>query len=94
MQRVFEMKAPKRKQQPLIPEHKRVKRRPRAQSEDSEEVGKKIEPTKNYIPGTVPGIPPIKKEEWKYFKPWIEEETLPKWAADLKEAPLQHVLTH
>jgi hypothetical protein len=41
----------------------------------------------------IPGVPKIKKADWKYFKPWKIDEKLPKWAADLKEAPLQQVLT-
>lgn len=75
LQQLLDVKAPKRKQAVLVPKHKRTKKRPKSAS--SEEVGTKIEPTHNYIPG----LPPINKTEWKYFKPWLDETTpLPEWA--------------
>ena len=46
------------------------------------------------MPSGIPGVAGINKSEWKYFKPWTVEEKLPKWAADLKEAPLSQVITY
>lgn len=34
----------------------------------------------------------INKADFKYFKPWLEESNLPKWAEDLQDKPIIETL--
>ena len=89
---ILSLKAPKRKQQVLIPKNKRIKKRQRS---SSEEEGTKLYPivSKRYDSG-IPGVPLINKKDWHFFKPWVEEpQPLPPWAQTLKEADLKTVIT-
>jgi hypothetical protein len=72
LQSILKLKAPKRKQQVLMPKRKRLRKR--KQSSSSEE-GTKLEQIKipTYDTG-IPGVPTINKKEWKHFKPWVEDE--------------------
>ena len=64
----------------LPPKKKKLKRPKTAKhigdedSYDGEPYGIPIPEKKTQL------IPPLKKEEWKYWKPWINEPKLPKWA--------------
>lgn len=79
---VLASSAPKRKQQVLIPKNKRVQRRPRpAQADESEEIGTQIKP----MAMTIASLPAINKENFKHWKPWLEEQNLPEWAEKMQE---------
>ena len=82
MKKVLADKAPKRKQQTLIPKEKRVKRRLRKKdSDDGGEIGTKIEPVKM----TLDSLPRFKREAFTHWKPWLQESNLPDWADKLHE---------
>ena len=37
-------------------------------------------------------LKPLNKEDFKYWKPWLPEQNIPKWAEKLQEGPLGVVL--
>jgi hypothetical protein len=53
---------------------------------DSPTTGKQILET-GYQP-----LPPLNKDEFKFFKPWTLEQNVPKWVEELQSAPLSVVL--
>lgn len=75
-----------------VVEKKRPKtaKRKRKNSQDSEEDGPLhgtlIEEKKTQL------IPPVNKADFKYFKPWLPDNNLPKWADDLQDQPLDVIM--
>lgn len=77
----------------MAPKEK-VKRRPKtakakrdSDSEDDGELfGTRIEEKKTQL------IPPLNKADFKYWKPWLPESKLPKWAEDIQDYPLHVVM--
>ena len=63
-----------------------IKQKRRARTPDSPVAGKKIQPTSNKP------LEPLNKDDFKYWKPWLPEQNIPKWAEQLQDAPLKKVL--
>jgi hypothetical protein len=59
----------------IIPENERVK--PSTKKPDSPAKGTKVMATSHQP------VPPINKDDFKIWQPWLKESNLPKWAEDL-----------
>ena len=61
---------------------KRRNRGDQSDSDDGEPYGTRIYEKKTQL------IPAIKKEDFKYWKPWLVEAKLPQWAEQIMDQPL------
>lgn len=73
-------------QRVIIPPEERVQKR--ARSPDSPLGGKNLKP---HLLGNAP-LPPINKEDFQIWKPWLEEVEVPKWAEKIQNGTLNQML--